>query len=386
MILGIYQFRNLKKINQSEESILVTSTNKSGDIKRMLFIVQYPDNVSPSQRFRFELYKQLLLQNGFLVETNSLISAIDYPVIFHNGFLPKKIWIIFKGIFRRFQLLFSINKYDYIFIHLSIFPFGPPILEWLIVKLFKKKLIYDFDDAIWLKQPSEINKLAQSLKSTSRAAFLSKYAYQVSCGNRYLLNYAQKFNSACKLNPTCVDTKNIHNILANHDKVTVTVGWTGSFSTLKFLKIVENVLARLQEKYKFEILIICNQKPVLNLENVTFISWSAKTEVATLAKSTIGIMPLTKDEWSKGKAGFKLIQYLSLEIPAVASNIGVNKEIIEHGINGFLCDTDEDWYVAIEKLILHKELRRQMGKAGRQKIIKEYSLQSNSENFLSLFD
>ena len=97
-------------------------------------------------------------------------------------------------------------------------------------------------------------------------------------------------------------------------------------------------------------------------------------------------MPLTNDEWSEGKCGFKLIQYLALEIPAVSSPVGVNKKIVEDGQNGLLCNTDEEWYSAIEKMILDPELRKQMGKNGRKKIVSSYSLLSNKQHFLGLFN
>jgi glycosyltransferase involved in cell wall biosynthesis len=115
------------------------------------------------------------------------------------------------------------------------------------------------------------------------------------------------------------------------------------------------------------------------------VEWSPQNEVTELATCQIGIMPLTKDEWSEGKCGFKLIQYLALEIPAVSSAVGVNKKIIDDGVNGFLCDTEEQWYSAIEKLILDHDLRKRMGREGRKKIIQQYSLLSNGQNFLSLF-
>ncbi|MER3472336.1 MAG: group 1 glycosyl transferase, partial [Chitinophagaceae bacterium] len=99
----------------------------------------------------------------------------------------------------------------------------------------------------------------------------------------------------------------------------------------------------------------------------------------------IGIMPLEHDAWSKGKCGFKLIQYLSLGIPAVASPVGVNKTIIDQGINGFLAANEEEWEVVLKKLIHDEAARVQMGLMGKQKMQQQYSTQANAANFLSLF-
>jgi glycosyltransferase involved in cell wall biosynthesis len=186
-------------------------------------------------------------------------------------------------------------------------------------------------------------------------------------------------------NPTCVNTSSRYNVLANHEVEKITISWTGSFSTLKYLTLVENALKRLQDKYDFNVKIICNQRPSLNLKNVEYVEWTEDNEVSALASCQIGLMPLTADEWSEGKCGFKLIQYLSLGIPSVSSSVGVNKKIIEEGINGYFADSDEEWYHNIEKLLLDASLRKRMGVAGRKKMIAQYSLQSNEMNFLNLF-
>lgn len=353
--------------------------------KRIAFVVQYPKNVSPAQRFRFELYQDLLHTQNFQVSFLPFIDQTGYKIIFRPGFFLQKTWNVFKGFFRRIKLLFNAKKYDYFFLQCGAAPIGPPIFEWILTKFLKKKIIYDFDGAIWIEQISENNKIPSVFKSLNKVGTICKWSYKVSCGNRYLCDYALKYNRAVIHNPTCVDTEIVHNICVNHYVQRVTIGWTGSFSTLKYLEPLQPVLQRLQKKYDFDIKIICNRKPLLKLKNVTYVEWSPINEVTELATCQIGVMPLTNDEWSKGKCGFKLIQYLALEIPSVASPVGVNSEIIEEGINGFLCCTEEEWYVAIEKLLLNTELRKAMGKQGRHKITKKYSLQSNAENFLSLF-
>jgi glycosyltransferase involved in cell wall biosynthesis len=249
-----------------------------------------------------------------------------------------------------------------------------------------KKLIYDFDDAIWLAHVSEHNSLSFSLKNPGKVKAICKWVYKVSCGNEYLCSYAKQFNSNVVYNPTCVDTEKWHNVISNHDVPKVTIGWTGTFSTLKYFELVIPVLKKLQQKYDFNIKIICNQQPSFDIGNLSYVEWTEENEVTELAACQIGLMPLTSDEWSEGKCGFKLIQYLSLGIPAVSSPVGVNKKIIEQGINGFLCLNEEQWYQAIEKLLLDAALRKKMGITGREKIVKEYSLLSNKENFLGLFN
>jgi len=353
--------------------------------KEILMLVQYPEKVSPGQRFRFELYKEVLAQNGYVVTTKSFLDKKGYDVAHRYGFFFKKIIATLKGFIGRLLLLLHIGKYDFILLQREVAPLGPPVFEWIYIKLFHKKVIHDFDDAIWIASVSEQNTLASNFKNAKKVKKICKWAYKVSCGNEYLCNYARQFNQNVIYNPTCVDTENRHNILANHDVERIAIGWTGSFSTLKYLEIVEPALKKLQDKYDFDIRIICNEKPALQLRNVKYIKWSEENEVSALATCQIELMPLTNDEWSEGKCGFKLIQYLALGIPAVSSPVGVNKIIIEDGVNGYFANSDAGWYDAIEKLILDADLRKKMGKAGREKIIAKYSLLSNKNNFLSLF-
>jgi glycosyltransferase involved in cell wall biosynthesis len=357
---------------------------KNGN-KKVLMVVQFPENVSPCQRFRFESYKNLLAQNGFSVTTKPFLDKKGYDIVHRYGFFFKKMVALFKGFAGRFLLIFQIGKYDFILLQREFAPVGPPFFEWLFIRLFRKKLIYDFDDAIWISSVSEQNSLAGKFKNARKVKNICRWAYRISGGNEYLCNYARQYNNNVVYNPTCVDTKNRYNILANHDAQKITIAWTGSFSTLKYLGIVENALKKLQHKYDFNIKIICNQKPQLKLNNIQYVEWSEANEVSELASCHIGLMPLTHDEWSEGKCGFKLIQYLSLGMPSVSSPVGVNKKIIEEGINGYFADSEEDWYKNIEKLIVDADLRKKMGTAGRKKMIAQYSVQSNENNFLSLF-
>ena len=283
------------------------------------------------------------------------------------------------------KLAAKLKKYDFIFLQREVTPIGPPIFEWIYAKILKKKIIYDYDDAIWLPSNSKQNNVAAAFKYTDKVANICKWSYKVSCGNQYLSDYARQYNPNVVYNPTCVDTHHRHNIPTNHDVERITIGWTGSFSTVVYLDIVQPALRMLQVKYDFDIKIICNQEPILDLQNIKYVEWSEENEIAELASCQIGLMPLSHDEWSEGKCGFKLIQYLALEIPAVASPVGVNKTIIEEGVNGYFATSDEDWFNAIEKLLIDPSLRKRFGSAGRNKIIDQYSLSSNEQNFLDLF-
>ena len=119
--------------------------------------------------------------------------------------------------------------------------------------------------------------------------------------------------------------------------------------------------------------------------NLEVIAWSEDTEVDAIQSMDIGVMPLPDTPWARGKCGYKLIQYMACGLPVVASPVGVNKEILEHGVNGFLAESDAEWRTAIEALISDPDLRRRMGAAGRKKVENEYSLQVWGPRVANLF-
>jgi glycosyltransferase involved in cell wall biosynthesis len=147
------------------------------------------------------------------------------------------------------------------------------------------------------------------------------------------------------------------------------------------------VLKKLEEQHpQIIFMVIADQPSTMPLKNLVFKKWTTETEITDLLLADIGIMPLPDDEWSKGKCGFKALQYMALEIPCLASPVGVNTTIIQHGVNGFHCQTEEDWLTCFDKLISNPDLRRQLGRAGRKTVEEHYSVNSNTSTFLSLFE
>ena len=222
-------------------------------------------------------------------------------------------------------------------------------------------------------------------KAHWKVKYICKWSYKIAGGNQYLCDYAKKFNRNVVLIPTCVDMTNRYNREKDQHNEKVVIGWTGSHSTLVYLEYIAPVLSKIAKDRNVEILIICNKPPSFNFPKMTFLPWEEETEIEDLLKINIGIMPLIEDTWSEGKCGFKIIQYLSLGIPAVASPVGVNKTIIEHNINGFLCSSEDEWSQALSILIEKIQLRVEFGKSGRRKIAQHYSLEKNTNKFISLF-
>ena len=356
---------------------------------KILFLVPYPLQEAPSQRFRFEQYFQLLNRNGIEFSVQSFLTEKNWRVFYSKGNVLKKLASILSGFTKRIFVLFTVPRYDYIFIHREAAPVGPPIFEWTIAKIFGKKIVYDFDDAIWMTDNHQESSFERLLRWRSKVASICRWSYKVSCGNDYLCNYARQFNRNVILNPTTIDTETLHNreLYGKNMSSTITIGWTGSHSTLKYLKDIEGTLQQLEQQFSnVNILIIANQIPALALNRLQFIPWRKETEAIDLLMMDIGIMPLPDDEWTSGKCGFKALQYMSMEIPCVVSPVGVNSTIVEDRVSGFLAKTKTEWLDALTNLIKDKELREQLGKAGRKRVVDQYSVISNQRNFLLLFE
>jgi glycosyltransferase involved in cell wall biosynthesis len=283
--------------------------------------------------------------------------------------------------------LFTVSAYDFVFIHREAAPIGPPIFEWIIAKLLAKKIIYDFDDAIWLTDKKHESRIEKAIRWRSKVANLCRWSYKISAGNAYLANYAKVFNKDVIINPTTIDTTHVHKMAANRGRTDrIVIGWTGSHSTLKYLKEIEDVLRQIEERFpSVDFCVIADKAPDLRLKRLVFKPWSLENEVMDLTRLDIGIMPLPDDDWAKGKCGFKALQYMTMEIATVASPVGVNTVIIKEGINGLLARNSSEWEKALSLLIEDEDLRKQLGREGQLTVEQSYSVNSNTKNFLRLF-
>lgn len=355
-------------------------------VKKILILCPYPYDTAPNQRFRHEQYLEILERNGYQYAIKSFIDEQTQRIIYKKGYFFSKVAGILKGYLRRFSHALQARHYDFIFVSREAAPLGPPVFEWMIARLFRKKLIYDFDDAVWLPNTSENNKIVGFLKWHGKIASICKWSYKVSCGNNYLKAYAAQFNNNTVLNPTTIDTDHHHNRLKDQHTERVVIGWTGTHSTIPYLSRLIPVLQQLEQQYDFDFMVISNRAPGFKLRSLKYIPWSKEREIDDLMKFNFGVMPLEDNAWTRGKCGFKALQYMALGMPAVVSPVGVNTQIVTAGVNGFLCESDEDWYQALEQLILNASLREKMGRESRKTIIERYSVSSNASNFLSLFE
>ncbi|MCD6579021.1 glycosyltransferase family 4 protein [bacterium] len=318
----------------------------------------------PSSRFRVQQYIPYLKDKKI---TPILKNGV--PNSYYRLPIPIKgtsiIVFPFKFINRLINILFNINA-DIVFLQKDLIPYFPPVLEWIIFKLYKR-VIYDFDDSIYLRFEKKIK-------------FIVKNSSTVIVGNNYLRKWALQYNKNVIVIPTSVDTNRYTFHFKENIKKDPIIGWTGTSSNFKYLKILVNPLEMIKNDFKLKIISDNPKKAKLlfsKKNNVESIKWSKESEIKDLSSINIGIMPLIDNEWAKGKCGFKLIQYMALGIPCVASPVGENKNIIEDGINGFLAADNNEWVEKLQILLTNLEIYKKIAFNARRTIKKRYSIQGN---------
>lgn len=347
------------------------------------FIAAHRYDRSPSQRFRFEQYFTFLEENGFQCELLNLLSEKDDAVFYKKGKYFQKLKILIRSFYKRKNDVKNVKKTDIVFIQREAFMTGSTRFE----RKFKKtgaKIIFDFDDSIWLFNVSDANKSFKWLKNAEKTASIISLADMIFAGNNYLASYAKQFNSNIKIVPTTIDT-NQYKRLSREKNNKICIGWSGSITTIKHFSYALPFLELIKQKYGDLVTIkVIGDANYVNSElNIQGIGWNKDDELQELCSFDIGIMPLPDDEWAKGKCGLKGLQYMALEIPTIMSPVGVNSQIIVDGKNGFLASTINEWVAKLSLLIESESIRKTMGSEARKTVELEYSVESQKNNYLN---
>lgn len=234
--------------------------------------------------------------------------------------------------------------------------------------------VYDIDDALFLGSAAAANRRFQWVKQESRRCIeCLRRARLVIAGNSFLAEKAREYARRVEVVPSCVDP--VGQRLRNHGlNDVVTIGWIGSQTTSPYLQLVFPALGRLNEHRLQAKLVVIGADPKFRASWIEHRPWSLATQASDLASFDIGIMPLPETDWARGKCGYKLLQYFSAGVPAVASPVGVSSELIGRD-RGLLAASPKDWHSALERLIADPAERRERGAAAREFVEREYSYQ-----------
>jgi glycosyltransferase involved in cell wall biosynthesis len=347
-------------------------------------LIPYPPNTAPSQRFRLEQWMPFLNEQGIAVTHLPFVDEGLMRILYQPGALTLKTLHLTKAFSRRFWDIIQSQRYDAVLIHRAVCIAGPAWLERL-ARLFNRPIIYDFDDAIFKLNMSEANSKYGWFKFPGKTADICRISSHIVVGNSYLADYAQQFNANISIIPSSVDIDQYQMTKrSGASDRHVTIGWTGSSTSQTHLESFAPLLRELLHQREVELHVISDRKPELPGVPVTWHRWSPETEISDLARFDIGIMPMPDDEWSRGKCSMKALLYMAMAIPTICSAVGMNQEVIQHGENGFLASTNEEWLGCLTALIDDVALRQRLGAAGRQTIEAQYSMRHCAEKFANV--
>jgi len=347
---------------------------------KILFWVPYPKE-GASNRYRVEQYLPYLDRNGIQYALHPFWNTAAYKILYKNRHFLKKAFFFLCGTTSRILDLIGISHYDIIFIHREAYPIGWAFFE-TFVSIIKKPIVFDFDDAIFLPASSSQNNFIEMFKNPGKIVSIIQKSSHVIAGNKYLLDFALCHNRSVSIIPTSLDT---HRYFPNKKSSSnqIIIGWIGSVTTLDFLNKIKNVFINLSARFNnIQFKIVGGNFSIEGLDNVISKPWSLEEELGNLRSFDIGIMPMPDNEWTRGKCGFKAILCMSMGIPCVCSAVGMNNEIIDDGVNGFLAGNDDDWVEKLSLLINDNELRKRLGMMARKTVEEKYSLKVNIPVFI----
>ncbi|MEO4045280.1 glycosyltransferase family 4 protein [Hoeflea sp. CAU 1731] len=325
-------------------------------------------------------YVPLLANNGVEVEVFPFFDEA-YLQAFYNG-QPKGFDTI-RYYLARAKRLVAKKKADLLWVEKEAFPWLPWFLEHALLPA-NIPIVADYDDAVFHRYDLHKSAIVRGLLATKIDRLMAASTLVVA-GNEYLASRAKTAGArTVEVVPTVVDAAQYSTQKqATDDRRRV--GWIGTPDTwANFgMPLFEMLRPTIRSQNATFRAIGADLKPSEETDK-EFIPWSEDTEIALIQGMDIGVMPLADTPWAKGKCGYKLIQYMACGLPVIASPIGVNTQIVEHDVNGFLAESDQEWRDALTTLLSDSDLRQRMGKAGREKVEKNYSLQAQGPRMVKL--
>jgi glycosyltransferase involved in cell wall biosynthesis len=355
--------------------------------KKILILCPSPKGTAATQRLKYEQYLDLLEQAGYSFTISSFQTQRFWKIIYKPGRTAEKILWTGVGYLKRVYDLLRSPFYDGIFVNLWVTPLGFPFFERLLF-FFNRKVIYDIDDMIFITSHDHIKtSLFQKLKGRKKPVVLMRHAkYVIVCTPKLeeIALETNKYKNAIDISST-FDTARFVPVKEYAQHEPVTIGWTGTHSTIPFLETLQPILAAVAKQRKIKLLVIANKEYAMKDVPTEFIPWSAENEVNDLHKMDIGLYPIPANEWSLGKSSLKALTYMSIAIPFVATAYGTNYRIMQEGVQGFMAKDEKEWFDKIIRLTDDVNLRRQMGRAGRKTVEELYSVEANFPKYLQAF-
>jgi glycosyltransferase involved in cell wall biosynthesis len=349
-------------------------------MKRLLVLTPAPTS-SASTRFRLEQFFPALRARGIEPVLRPFLDEDGFRVLYRSGHVATKLRAAASALVGRIGDLARATRADGILLHREAALIGPPLLEWLMA--MKRPLIFDLDDAVWVpyRSPTYGALLSRLLKMPGKTLRTLALARTVIAGNRFIAEFASRFNRSVTVIPTVVDTE-VFRPADKRNDVPV-LGWIGTPSAAQYLQAIVPALQSLARTRRFRVRVVGGAIDAPGVE-VEQREWRLENEVGDFRSLDVGLYPLVEDDWSRGKSGFKAVQYMAAGVPMVASPVGVTSEMIDDGRNGLLAHTTSEWEAQLARLLDDAPLRARLAAEGRKDAVESWSLAVHAPRFAEL--
>jgi glycosyltransferase involved in cell wall biosynthesis len=364
----------------------VNPKSVEGSTRQLLCLPRYGPGMG-SSRVRFHEYLSALETGGWRVTFKPLQN--DAFHLARKAGKARKLTDLLRDYARRLSVVLQAKAYDAVWIEKELLPYLPSTAErWLVAH--HVPVIVDYDDAtfhVYDEHRSAVVRRAfgRKIDAVMRAASLTV------TGNAYLAERAVRAGApTVKIIPSSVDSARYlleaNRLQSRAADTQPVIGWIGSPSTAKYLRLIGPVLSHLQRATHARVVLVGSGHIEIPDVTLELLPWSESTEVGLIQSFDVGIMPIARTNWERGKCGFKLIQYMAAGVPTVATAFGANTEITLHGRTGFLANTHDEWVGYLSELLSNKTLATTMGLKGRERVRDEYSVQANAPKLVAAFE
>lgn len=337
---------------------------------KVLLLNRY-DRLGASSRVRTLQYIPYFAEEGIECHSEPLLGNEYLQALYAKKKISKT--YLLKRYLRRLRVLLSVHQYDVVLIEKEIFPNMPAWLE-RILSWARVPYVIDYDDAIFHGYDMSKNPIKRLLKNKIGAAM--RYSTVVTAGNSYLAAHASAAGARrIELFPTAIDLRSYPASAARSAADRPVIGWIGTPFTVRYLEPLLPIIEKLNKAFGAELVIVGATVDTKKHPYARCIPWHEHTEVEEIGKFDIGVMPLPDEPWEKGKCGYKLIQCMACSKPVVASPVGMNVDVVQQGVNGYLARTEHEWFEAISALLAEPALRQEMGRKGRAMVEEKYCVQ-----------
>jgi glycosyltransferase involved in cell wall biosynthesis len=324
--------------------------------------------------------KVLFLIQGYEVAASRYRVLQYIPYLKSHG-VETTVSLYPRSIKENIQFFSDLPQYDIVFLQRK--RFNQPRLRWL--RRRAKRIVYDFDDSVMYRNSKAKDPVSQTRKR--RFTQMIKASDFVIAGNEFLKTQVLPFNPNVEVIPTSIDEERYQLKDYTIQKEKVTIGWIGDHGSIHYLEEMRPIFERIGRRSPHsELKIVCDIFFDCEEIHVAKKPWKSEEEVADLQSFDIGVMPLVDDPWSWGKCGLKIIQYQGVGLPVVCTPVGINRDLVEDGVNGLWARTPEEWEEKISILIENFQLREKMGREGRRRVLEKYTLQSCAPRLFSILN